>query len=158
MADFFDSLYREMEPAIRRASRYQWIPGMEPEDVFAEMTAVFWRAWQTWDPNRGSLSRRWWSMWLCRKADLIESYFAAKRGAEISVLTLEEELHQLLVCEEATCPECPSSELVPGLVWTMLAMGFLGTEVRRMLRLSVYTFYKILGEWRTPEVRALLVS
>src|SRR4051812_48493976 len=73
----FEYIKRKSE--IQKLATWQAIPGMKYSDVKQELIYTLWRAVDTYRPEVGTtLGQWWWAIWMRRKSDLIEAYFAKK--------------------------------------------------------------------------------
>jgi hypothetical protein len=148
---------------IHRLSYTQRVPGLDPEDVEEELTVALWRACTSYDPDSGAtLGQWWWSLWMNRKADLIDGYFRKKRLHPApmdpeEVVGLVDALSPLLRTGDLPIPHCPCEGTTERRVWVLLALGYPGQEVRKVLSISRRRFYTIIDGWKTPEVKALLL-
>jgi hypothetical protein len=156
----FAAVLQVRQQRIAKHANTQRVPGLAPDDVAQELTACLWRAFTTFtgEYSESRFNKYWWSIWLNRKADLIDHFFAGKRAAEITHLEPEElEALAPLVTVRDVVP-CPSSDPVARAAWFMLQEGYQAQEVRKVLEISLRKFYGIIASWRCPEVRELLVG
>lgn len=160
--DFAEVLSDRAEE-LARLSYTQKVPGLEREDVHQELVATLWKAWTTYTPESGTtLGQWWWVVWIRRKADLIEAFFARKNRFTTAPFT-DDHLESLAVqigdsMEPLVSVSdlCPSDEPTAVALWVLLAAGFTNVEIRNLLGISVRRFYSIVDTWRTAEVRAAL--
>jgi DNA-directed RNA polymerase specialized sigma24 family protein len=162
--DEFNDLVEAWEPKLDTHARSQRVPGLDRDEVKAEMLECLWRAVVTFDEAQGvTLEPYWWRIWINRKGDLIARHFATKRRAAVIsgdmtwVAELADDLYPLLrdmagrTSAESLqkAPECPLSDSMTKKVWTLLAAGFQAQEVRVMLELSLRRYYRIIHALRT---------
>lgn len=160
--DLFMEQYAERRSELARLARTQRVPGMEQDDVHAELSLCLWRACQTYDPaSNVKLGQWWWAIWMNRKANLIEAYFRLRRVHPTpmtpdKVVDLVDALSPALTHKDMRVPHCPSLDQIERSVWLLLSLGYQRTQVQRMLNIRKRQIYGIIHSWRTPEVLALL--
>lgn len=158
----FEAVYEAMGRRIWDASKTHFVPGMEKADVRQEMFITLWHAYQTFDPDLSpNIDAWWWQCWMSRKADLIERYFALKRPREAlsdpdQIQALVDSLYPKL--EAGRVPQCPDPDPITTGIWDMLAQGFQGQEVRKVMHLPVRRYYKHIDALCTDEVWDLLTA
>lgn len=160
----FRQCHVQLALRMERQCKTQRIPGMNSDEVYAEMLYTLWKAWETYDSEVGtSVEQWWWVLWVRRKSDLIESFFAHKRRMEVLV---ENEGLELLADaviavpgpEEMHVVECPRHEGILTRLWHLLADGFTGVEVRKLLGIGVNAYYRSVDKLKTDDVRLALVA
>src|SRR5574343_1155103 len=156
----FAAEYARRKNEIDRLAHTQRVPGLDRDEVRAELLQALWRAFQAYDPGKGTtLGQLWWAVWMNRKVDLIAAFFAAKSPGPYTTTTdadfwteVLDTMHPFIDLADL----CPSTDRTERAVWALLCQGFTGIEVRSVLGLSVRRFYAIIDRWRTPEVWSLL--
>lgn len=133
------------------------MPGMDTDDIFAEMIECLWRAHCSFRISSGiSIERYWWSIWMNRKADLVRRNTAMKRDCSNETLVDDVfEEHHPLTPEPVVVP-APTFDSVSVRVWSMLADGYGPKEVMARCGISQRRFYEIVRQWRTAEIREAL--
>lgn len=159
-ATSFDDVYARHRREIEATARNQRIPGMTADEVQSEMMEVLWKACSTYDPEQSTpLMAYWWSCWMYRKSNLLDMAFARKR--QMLVLTDDGEVrdgdaHHFDEFTALLELGCPTKGDLDRKVWNMLATGSGVREVMSTLGINSKRFYKIVGQWKTPEVFATL--
>lgn len=151
--DFQDTyaLYRR---DIRVSALSQKVPGLDYDDVVSEMDICLWRACETYKKGTGtSFGSYWWSLWLNRRSDIAQAYYANKRVHP--VLSDEPLVEGSYVHPDAPKPPAGSSA-TDRLVWDLLAAGETATDTMDLIGVSRRKFYKTVRTWRTDEVRDAL--
>lgn len=158
----FEGVYQEWEGAIKARAHHQHVPGLDYDDVVAEMTTCLWIAWNKDTRKDDTFAKFWWSLWLNRKIDLIKYAKRARRPQQSDLISLGDmTLLDALAgaSRRESVPPMPGKwETTSGTVWRMLAMGYTPTEVQVSLRLPKRSYYGIISNWRTNEVRSLLTD
>lgn len=157
----FASEYAGRQAEIRRLARIQRVPGMDPDDVEAELGVCLWRACMTYREDQGTtLGQLWWAIWMNRKADLIDAYFVQKRIHPVpmspdEVTELVDSLAPLLTMGDLL-PPCPAPGTTHHRVWVLLAMGYQAKEVQEILELGRRAYYVIVEGLRSSDARGAL--
>lgn len=160
----FEAIYETVGRRIAVACKTHFVPGMEREDVRQEMFITLWHAYQSFDPtlcNETDFESWWWQHWMSRKADLIDRYFALKRPRE--ALSDPDQIQQLVdsmyhKLEAGEAPQCPDPDPITTGIWEMLAQGYQGQEVRKVMHLNNRRFYQHIEALQTDEVWELLTA
>lgn len=140
------------ESFVQRSARRQTIPGFEADDVANEMRWTIWEASKTYRPEKGDFGKYWWSCWVNRRINYLESFYAKKRPkiANISVPDTG-------YFDQLAIPKCPVHDALSQAIWIKLALGDTPTEVQRDLRISRRRYYSTIQRLREDaEVRSLL--
>lgn len=150
----FEEVYARYVPEIRLLSKTQRVPGLDPDDVASEMTVALWKASTTYQEGSTlSFGQWWWSVWLNRRSDLSEAFYAAKRVHAVPV----DQTHWKGYLDKedvvTVLPPCPSDAVLDQIIWRMLAEGAPATEVMSYTEISKRAYYATIRGWRTPEVR-----
>lgn len=150
----FEKVYAKYAPEISLLAKSQRVPGLDPEDIASEMTVALWKATTSYQPDSGlSFGQWWWSLWLNRRSDLSEAFYASKR---IHPTPMDPQAaRDALEAEDrvVVLPPCPSDDVLDNVIWRMLAQGSTATEVMTFTEISKRAYYSTIHEWRTPEVR-----
>ena len=150
----FSEVYEEYLPDIKVIALGQRVPGLDHDDVVAEMATCLWKAWGTWDDTKGAFGSYWWSVWLNRRSDLTQAAFRDKRPR----LVLTDEVRGTGYTMGGW-PEAPEgSDLVAQNVWNLLASGEPVKEVIHRTGVSRRRYYDLIRSWRSEEVRSILRS
>jgi hypothetical protein len=91
----------------------------------------------------------------------IRKFFAAKRAGQELPFTYDElaALSPLVFPEELLpCPDATIGEGIAGAVWALLCIGYTPEEVKSSLRMTKHQYYKVIGSWKTDEVRKWLAG
>lgn len=158
----FEDVYERHRREIEVTARNQRIPGMTADEVCSEMLEVLWKACSTYDDSQGtSLMAYWWSCWMYHKSNLLDRAFARKR--QMLVLTDDGEVRdadveQFSVFTALIEMPCPTNGDIDRKVWNLLATGSGVREVMATLGINSKRFYKIVGQWKTPEVFGILAA
>lgn len=145
----FSEAYEKYRRDIKVTALAQRVPGLDYDDVVSEMLICLWRASQTYKPGKATFGAYWWSLWLNRKANLVEAFNTAKRG--VAVPTEDIELGSYV---QRTFPEAPrGSSPQERMVWDLLGHGEPIKDVISLTRLSRRRYYDLIASWRTDEVR-----
>lgn len=149
----FEDTYRKYVSEITSIARRQYVPDMDADDVASEMTIALWKATQTYTDDFGApFGAYWWGCWMNRKKDLLEAAGALKRPKTIAMSDTPHQLHG-----DVLIPEVPARSGSSGaVVWKMLACGQERKDVLTFTELSKRSYYVLLNQWRTDEVRESL--
>lgn len=152
--DTFDPAFQTYRHEIGYLAYTQRVPGMDPDDIGAEMATCLWRAWQTYTPGSGDFGTYWWSCWLNRRRDLWAAAVAIKRPVLIPV---EDKYLDTPVYDVAgILPPPPGTTDLGHVIWGLIARGETVVRIRQTLRISRRTYYDTLTAWKTPAVRQYL--
>lgn len=150
--EFYAAL-RVYGPQIDRLAHRVYIPGMDYDDVRAEMQFSLWRASTTYDLDGDvPFGAYWWKVWENRRNDLTAKALARKRP--VTVPTNSHKDRPYWMPERLDPP--PGTSPIGSLVWRLLATGETGTEARSLTALSKRAYYDLIRSWRTQEVRDTL--
>lgn len=155
----FEKVYARYASEISLLAKSQHVPGLDVEDIASEMTVALWKATQTYDNDSDlSFGQWWWSLWLNRRSDLSEAFYAAKRVHPTPVDP--QAVRDALEAEDrvVVMPPCPSADVVDNIIWRMLAEGSNALEVMSFTEISKRAYYSTIRGWRTPEVRRRLLG
>lgn len=157
----FRPVYYDWLDTIAKNSWRQRVPGWNREDIQAEMTYCLWVAYRTHDrtkqPDFGVF---FWSVWLNHRTDQIRWYNRQKRAAEELPFTHDELIalspvifpgQLVFTPEEVTNGEDEPDEIAR-VAWSLLAFGYLPSEVQAALHLNNHRYYAIIDSWRTDAV------
>lgn len=155
----FGEQYERYKRQVRILARFQRVPGLDADDVEAEMLVCIWKAVQTFDPSVGlDFGAWWWTIWLNRRSDLASAYYADKRPRPLSC----DPAIMKVVADQAEAmvvvPACPTSDRVGVIIWSSLANGRTVTQAMQDAEVSKRGYYDILQRWRTSAVRRYLAE
>lgn len=152
--DFLEA-YQHFSKQIKTLSNTEYVPGMDAQDVAAEMAMTLYKVCQSYDPERGSLGVAWWSAWLNRRTDLIRKHNAQKR---VHPVPLEDE--DLLFFDHGVMPvhvpPCPTPDDPEQKVWILLALGYQVQDVQRMIGIGRKRYKRIIDGWRNDDTMEYL--
>lgn len=158
----FAEIYLGVEEEIRKLSRSprQYIPGMEPDDIEAEMIACLWKARRTYDKSKGTtLMQYWWPIWIHRRADLIDYALYKRRDYHREVLTPNETLAEFgltVTPADLMVLELPDGyTLTEKRIWRLIASGMDPVIISRFVGRRTYELFMEI--WREdPTIMVLL--
>ena len=154
----FDAVWEQYKTDMAVAAFGQTVPGLDYDDVVSEMGICLWRATQTYDPDcEVSFGAYWWSLWLNRKADLVDAWKARKRvdlGTTVPLDDVDESDYGYVQRLHIGAPE--GSSATEALIWDLLSAGFTSTEVRDHSTISLRRYYATIARWRTKTIHDLL--
>lgn len=144
----FDRAWARYEHEIGRLSKTQYVPGMDADDVASEMSICLWRATQTYKSGATTFGAYWWSLWLNRRSDIADAYYAIKRAHGVPVERVPERGY-----EPTLFPMPPTRDPLGVSVWGALATGDTPKEVQDDHAISRRRYYELIAGWRTDDVR-----
>lgn len=154
MADDYEAVHAKYAPQISLLARRQHVPGLEPDDVASEMTITLWRAYTTFsNDSQTSFGSYWWTLWLNRRSDIAQSYYAGKRVRAVPMSQVPERSYT-----DPLPLDPPTKDPVGAMVWRLLAEGESGKDVRMLTEISRRSYHRLLGGWRTEDVRRSLLD
>lgn len=159
----FNDVYLDWEVQISKNAWTARVPGWEKEDVEAEMGYCLWVAFKTHDKTRQvDFGVHWWSIWLNHRATWIRSRNAMKRAAEELPYSQEEliAMSPIIYPGQLFGPptETGIDDELAYAAWSLLALGYLPSEVQGALHLSNRRYYTIIDSWKTEGVYKWLTN
>lgn len=151
----FSEVYEKYEPDIRVAALSQRVPGLDYDDVMAEMVGCLWKAWQTYTPGPTTFGSYWWSVWLNRRNDLTALANRMKRPKHVLISDVSILGQQSYEMSQWPEPPAGTAELERR-VWDLLASGEPRSVVLEETGMSKRRYYDIIRGWRTEEVERSL--
>lgn len=163
----FRQLWDRHGPEVRRIaySGSQRVPGMDADDVFAEMAYCFWIARKTYSKSVGiPLMSYWWQVWVNRKNDLIRFAYRKQRDSRLTITVDDEwfiDHFDSNLQFHSAIPQAVNSltpqHVVERRIWNMLAIGHTAKEIQDQLRIGHRRYVRILNKWRAnPALRERL--
>jgi len=152
----FRPVYYDKLDEIHSNSYRQRVPGMTTEDIEAEMAYCLWVAYRRYDHTQGvDFGVFWWSVWLNHRASWIRMYNAQKRAAEELPFSHDELIALSPITFPGQLPMVPEDILTDKeaqVAWSLLALGYLPSEVQATLHLNNHKYYQLIDSWKTPQV------
>jgi hypothetical protein len=153
----FGEQYEKYRRQVKVLARLQRVPGLDADDVEVEMLVCIWKAVQTFDPSNGlDFGGWWWTLWLNRRSDISEAFYADKRPRPLScdpaIMNVVADQAEAMV----VVPACPTTGRADSAVWSALANGRTVSQAMEEAEVSRRGFYNILRGWRTPVIRNYL--
>lgn len=166
----FCQVYLDHLETVEKNAWRQRVPGMDRDDVVAEMSYCLWLAFKKFDRRykpddekcMAAFGVFWWSIWLNRRIDHIRRYNAEKRAADELPFSPDElvAMSPVVYPGQLICPpsEANITDTQSHIAWSLLALGYLPQEVRATLHISNRRYYELIGSWRTKEVYEWLTN
>ncbi len=165
-ATAFVPVYEAFEQVIRRTSYSSRTPGMDRDDIAAEMAYCLWVAYRRFDSTMGDFEPGgafhsfWWSIWLNHRVSWIRRYNADKRAAAELPFTHDElmAMSPVVYPGQLLAPPDIEDDEIAHCAWSLLALGYLPTEVRDALHLNNHKYYAMIDSWKTATVHDWLTG
>ena len=154
----FNDIVLGMQPEIRKiaCAGRQRVPGMDPDDIEAELLFCLWKARITYKPGMGvTFPAYWWSVWLNHKNDLTKRMFRQMRDVRKEVVREIKDDEGDLLVEDLIPIAPPFATPQEKAVWTLIASGVSLATVRKQI--GARALRKILDAWKNdPYVKGVL--
>jgi hypothetical protein len=102
----------------------------------------------------------WWSIWLNHRVSWIRRYNADKRAAAELPFTHDElmAMSPVVYPGQLLAPPDIEDDEIAHCAWSLLALGYLPTEVRDALHLNNHKYYAMIDSWKTATVHDWLTG
>jgi DNA-directed RNA polymerase specialized sigma24 family protein len=154
----FTEVYNQWASQIGKLAWNQRVPGWDREDVTAELEYSLWVAFQTFDGAKGiDFGAYFYAIYKKRRAMQIRSFNRQKRAAEEvpfshdELIAMSPIVYPSNVWIDKHVVDDEEQELAP-VVWAMLSLGYLPSEVKVSLHLSNRRYYNIIESLQTESV------
>ena len=158
----FSEVYEKYLPHIEVAALSQYVIGHDYDDIVSEMLGCLWKAWKTYDAEKGSFAASWWPLWLTRRRDINRDAKAEKRPLmydlwhELGDDLLDAAISARMPTTIKHLPVPTTDDKKRRMVWVLIAAGFTPSDIMEATGMSRRAYYGIINAWRTPEIKSLL--